>query len=60
MRDAIANLLALNAYIAVAGYSRYINIALLANPFMTSLALLSMGHLFDTVTGLINECECQR
>jgi len=59
MRDAIASSLALNASIAVAGYFRWINTALLANPFRTSLALLPMGHLSDTVTGLMKECEYQ-
>jgi cytochrome P450 len=55
--NSIANSLALNAYIAVAGYFRWINIALLANPVMTWLSLLPMGHLFDTVTSVLAQRE---
>ncbi|RAR11890.1 cytochrome P450 [Stemphylium lycopersici] len=53
--NAISNSLALNAYIAVAGYFRWLNIALLANPVMTYMSLLPMGHLFDTVKTVLAE-----
>jgi cytochrome P450 len=55
--NSIGNSLALNAYIAVAGYFRWINIALLANPIMTWLAILPMGHLFDTVKSVLADRE---
>ncbi|KAI4688330.1 hypothetical protein J4E81_007926, partial [Alternaria sp. BMP 2799] len=55
--NSISNSLALNAYIAVAGYFRWINIALLANPIMTWLSILPMGHLFDTVTFVLADRE---
>ncbi|KAI4931464.1 hypothetical protein J4E85_004057 [Alternaria conjuncta] len=55
--NSISNSLALNAYIAVAGYFRWINIALLANPIMTWLSILPMGHLFDTVTSVLADRE---
>ncbi|KAI8943409.1 hypothetical protein NX059_001421 [Plenodomus lindquistii] len=51
--NAIGNSLALNAYVAVAGYFRWINIALLANPVVTWLSIMPMGHLFDTVKGVM-------
>jgi hypothetical protein len=46
--NVISNSLALNAYVAVAGYFRWINIALLANPVVTWLNTMLLGHLFDT------------
>jgi len=55
--NSISNSLALNAYIAVAGYFRWVNIALLANPIMTWLSILPMGHLFDTVTSVLADRE---
>jgi cytochrome P450 len=55
--NAIQNSLALSAYISVAGYFRWINIALLANPVMTWLALLPMGHLFDTIKTVLADRE---
>jgi len=55
--NSISNSLALNAYIAVAGYFRWLNIALLANPIMTWLSILPMGHLFDTVTSVLADRE---
>ncbi|RYN20880.1 hypothetical protein AA0112_g10469 [Alternaria arborescens] len=55
--NSIENSLALNAYVAVAGYFRWINIALLANPIMTWLSILPMGHLFDTVKAVLAERE---
>lgn len=55
--NAISNSLALNAYIAVAGYFRWINIALLANPVVTWLSIMPMGHLFDTTKAVLAERE---
>jgi cytochrome P450 len=55
--NAIQNSLALSAYISVAGYFRWINIALLANPVMTWLTFLPMGHLFDTVKDVLADRE---
>jgi cytochrome P450 len=55
--NAIQNSLALSAYISVAGYFRWINIVLLANPVMTWLVLLPMGHLFDTVKDVLADRE---
>jgi hypothetical protein len=46
--NAISNSLDLTAYLAVAGYFRWINIALLANPVVTWLYTMLLGHLFDT------------
>ncbi|KAF5024535.1 hypothetical protein F66182_3298 [Fusarium sp. NRRL 66182] len=51
--NAIENSLALNAYVAVAGYFRWINIALLANPLVTWLAIMPMGHLFNTTAAVL-------
>ena len=53
--NAISNSLALNAYVAVAGYFRWINIVLLANPLMTWLSILPMGHLFNTTRSVLGE-----
>lgn len=55
--NAIGNSLALNAYVAVAGYFRWLNIALLANPVMTWLSIMPMGHLFDTTKALVTDRE---
>lgn len=55
--NAISNSLALNAYVAVAGYFRWINIALLANPLITWLSILPMGHLFNTTRSVLQERE---
>ncbi|KAF2854932.1 hypothetical protein T440DRAFT_551230 [Plenodomus tracheiphilus IPT5] len=55
--NAIGNSLALNDYIAIAGYFRWINIALLANPLLTWLSIMSMGHLFDTVKAVMADRE---
>ncbi|KAJ4245776.1 hypothetical protein NW762_013900 [Fusarium torreyae] len=55
--DAIGNSLALNAYVAVAGYFRWINIALLANPLVTWLAIMPMGHLFNTTASVLADRE---
>ncbi|KAH8666925.1 cytochrome P450 [Xylariales sp. PMI_506] len=51
--NAIANSLALNAYVAVAGYFRWVHIVLLANPIVTWLGLLPMGHLFNTAQAAV-------
>jgi hypothetical protein len=53
--NAISNSLALNAYVALAGYFRWINIALLANPLMTWLSILPTGHLFNTTKAVLQE-----
>lgn len=53
--NAISNSLALNAYVAVAGYFRWANTLLLANPVMTWLAIMPMGHLFNTTMKAVNE-----
>lgn len=42
---------------AVAGYFRCINIALLANPLMTWLSVLPMGHFFETTRSALKERE---
>ncbi|KAF4461647.1 Pisatin demethylase [Fusarium albosuccineum] len=55
--NAIENSLALNAYIAVAGYFRWINIALLANPVVTWLSIMPMGHLFNTTAAVLADRE---
>jgi hypothetical protein len=55
--NAIKNSLALNAYVVVAGYSRWINIALLANPIVTWLSIMPMGHLFDTTQAVLANRE---
>lgn len=53
--SSISNSLALNAYVAVAGYFRWINIAFLANPVVTWLSIMPMGHLFDTTKAVLAE-----
>jgi cytochrome P450 len=55
--NAISYSLALNVYVAVAGYFRWINIALLANPLMTSLSFPRMGHLFNMTKSLLEQRE---
>ncbi|KAJ3546856.1 hypothetical protein NM208_g1799 [Fusarium decemcellulare] len=55
--NAIENSLALNAYVAVAGYFRWINIALLANPVVTWLSIMPMGHLFNTTKAVLADRE---
>ncbi|CEI63369.1 hypothetical protein FVEN_g102 [Fusarium venenatum] len=55
--DALRNSLALNAYVAVAGYFRWINIALLANPLVTWMAIMPMGHLFNTTASVLANRE---
>lgn len=55
--NAIKNSLALNGYVAVAGYFRWINIASLANPLMTWLSIMPMGHLFNTTRSVLQERE---
>lgn len=55
--NSIENSLALNAYIAVAGYFRWIHIALLANPVITWLSIMPMGHLFNTTNKVLAERE---
>ena len=53
INNAISNSLALNAYVAVAGYFRWLNVALLANPVVTWLSIMPMGHLFDTTAAVL-------
>ncbi|KAK6839281.1 cytochrome P450 [Apiospora arundinis] len=53
--NSISNSLALNAYIAVAGYFRWLHVALLANPVVTWLSILPMGHLFNTTKKAVDE-----
>jgi hypothetical protein len=55
--DAISNSLALNAFLAVAGYIRWIFVALVENPFMTWLGILPMGHLLNTTMKAVHERE---
>jgi hypothetical protein len=55
--NAIANSLALNTYIACAGYFRWIHSVFLANPVMTWLSVLPMGHRFDTTKAAVAERE---
>ncbi|KAK8071296.1 hypothetical protein PG997_011499 [Apiospora hydei] len=53
--NSISNSLALNAYIALAGYFRWLHVALLANPVVTWLSILPMGHLFNTTKRAVIE-----
>ncbi|CAO2654611.1 Nn.00g113440.m01.CDS01 [Neocucurbitaria sp. VM-36] len=55
--NTIENSVGLNAYVAVAGYFRWINIALLANPVVTWLSIMPMGHLFDTTKAVMADRE---
>lgn len=55
--NAINNSLTLNAYVAVAGYFCWINIALLAHPVITWPSIMPMGHLFDTTKAVLAERE---
>lgn len=55
--NAIGSSLALYAYIAVAGFFRWIYVAMLANPVMTWLSILPMGHHFDTMKAALAERE---
>lgn len=52
--SAISNSLALNAYAAIAGFLQPLNL-IVANPLVTWLAVLPMGHLFNTTMRAINE-----
>lgn len=52
--NAISNSLALNAYAAIGGFLQPLNM-LVANPFVTWLQVMPMGHLFNTANTAINE-----
>ncbi|CAF3544258.1 unnamed protein product [Fusarium graminearum] len=54
---AIRNSLALNAYVAVAGYFRWINVLLVANPLVTWMGIMPMGHLFNTTAAVLANRE---
>lgn len=54
--NSIANSLALNAYAAVAGFFQPWNL-IIANPFVTWLNIMPMGHLFDTTMTALKERE---
>ncbi|KAK8042325.1 cytochrome P450 [Apiospora phragmitis] len=53
--NSISSSLALNAYIAVAAFLRWLHVALLANPIVTWLAILPMGHLLNTTKKAVSE-----
>ncbi|KAK7917833.1 cytochrome P450 [Apiospora marii] len=53
--NSIKNSMSLNAYITVAAYLRWLHVALLANPLVTWLAILPMGHLFNTTRRAVDE-----
>ncbi|KAK8102239.1 hypothetical protein PG984_015385 [Apiospora sp. TS-2023a] len=53
--NSIGTSLALNAYITVAAFLRWLHVALLANPVVTWLAILPMGHLFNTTKKAVDE-----
>jgi cytochrome P450 len=52
--NAISNSLALNAYAAIGGFLQPLNM-MVANPFVTWLQIMPMGHLFNTTLQAINE-----
>ncbi|KAB5580586.1 cytochrome P450 [Coniochaeta sp. 2T2.1] len=52
--NAISNSLALNAYAAIGGFLQPLNL-LVANPFVTWLQIMPMGHLFNTTQKAIDE-----
>ncbi len=54
--NSISNSLALNAYAAVGGFFQPWNM-MVANPFVTWLQIMPMGHLFNTTMKAINERE---
>ncbi|KAK3906033.1 cytochrome P450 [Staphylotrichum tortipilum] len=54
--NSISNSLALNAYAAVGGFFQPWNM-IVANPFVTWLQVMPMGHLFNTTMIAINERE---
>ena len=51
--NSISNSLALNAYAAVGGFFQPWNM-MVANPFVTWLQIMPMGHLFNTTIKVIN------
>jgi cytochrome P450 len=54
--NSISNSLALNAYAAVGGFFQPLNM-IVANPFVTWLRIMPMGHLFNTTMKAIGERE---
>jgi cytochrome P450 len=52
--NAISNSLALNAYAAIGGFLQPLNM-IVANPFVTWLQIMPMGHLFNTALKAIGE-----
>ncbi|KAB5536420.1 cytochrome P450 [Coniochaeta sp. 2T2.1] len=52
--NVISNSLALNAYAAIGGFLQPLNL-LVANPFVTWLQIMPMGHLFNTTQKAIDE-----
>lgn len=55
--DTVKNSVGLNVFVAIMGYARWIFICLLANPLVTWLAVLPMGHLFETTKRVLAERE---
>ncbi|KAH8655408.1 cytochrome P450, partial [Xylariales sp. PMI_506] len=53
--NSVANGGALNAYVAIMGFFRWVHVGFLGNPFMTALKVLPMGHLFDTSVQAVEE-----
>lgn len=53
--DTIANSHPQAAYVSVAGFFRWIHVALLSNRFVTWLGITPWGHLIDTAMGAIQE-----
>ncbi|KAK8084910.1 cytochrome p450 [Apiospora hydei] len=54
VNHSIAMNLGMEAYIAFVGYMQWLH-GLFANPFVTWLGILPMGHLFDTTMGALEE-----
>ncbi|RKU39859.1 hypothetical protein DL546_000216 [Coniochaeta pulveracea] len=54
--NAISNSLALNAYAAIGGFLQPLNL-IVANPLVTWLGIMPMGHLFNTTKKAINDRE---
>jgi len=54
--NAISNSLALNVYAAICGFLQPLNL-IVANPFVTWLRMMPMGHLFNTTLNAIGKLE---
>ena len=45
------------AYVSIAGFFRWVHVALLSNRFVTWLGITPWGHLIDTAMAAIRECQ---